>query len=108
MSPPPIPAASSNKKAPTSGEPSRLEIAAKLPAAPITATACFGASFLMRCTISTARTMPITTNGISGPSTPPKMSVASDATTTLGKSFGVNWPPIAKPSAGLWPPDPGR
>ena len=108
MRPPPIPAASNSKKAPTTGDPSKVEMAAKLPAAPMITMACLGASFLIRRTIDAARTMPITTSGISGPSTPPKLSVASEATRTLGRSFAVKSPPIAKPSAGLWPPVPGR
>ena len=45
---PPSPAASISRNAPTSGEPRSVLIAAKLPAAPITATAFAGASFLRR------------------------------------------------------------
>ena len=41
---PPIPAASMSRNAPTSGEPSSVAIAAKLPAAPITMAAIGGAS----------------------------------------------------------------
>ena len=54
---PPRPAASISRKAPTNGEPSRVLIAAKLPAAAMTVAAMGGASRAARLTAS-----PITVN----------------------------------------------
>ena len=99
--PPPIPAASSSKNAPASGEISRVAMAAKLPAAPITMMACSGASRLIRCTISTAMPAPMRTSGASGPSTAPKHKVASAAMKMPGRSIAFTVPAGLSPSAGL-------
>ena len=107
--PPPIPAASISRNAPTSGEPSRVLMAAKLPAAPITTTAISGASRLSRWMASTPAPLPIAISGASGPSTTPRLRVAKEAMMMPGSSIGSTGPPDAlKPSAGLWPPVPGR
>ena len=82
--------------------------AAKLPAAPITTTAIWGASRLSRCTASTPSPLPIAISGASGPSTTPRLSVAKDASTMPGSSIGGTGPEDLKPSAGLCPPVPGR
>ena len=106
--PPPMPAASSSRNAPTSGLTSSVEMAAKLPAAPMTSTAWAGASFLTRCTISAATPPPIAIRGASGPRTAPKHRVAREAQTMAGKSRAATVPPGLNPSAGWWPPVPGR
>ena len=105
---PPSPAASMSRNAPTRGEPRSVLIAAKLPAAPITAIACAGASFLTRRTARTPRPLPIAISGASGPSTTPKHRVAREANTMPGSSIGSTGPPVLNPSAGLWPALPGR
>jgi len=85
---PPIPAASISRNAPTIGEPRSVLIAAKLPAAPITAIAIAGASRLTSRTVKTPRPLPIAISGASGPSTTPSESVAKDARTIPGSSIG--------------------
>ena len=52
--------------------------------------------------------LPIAISGASGPSTAPNESVASAARKTPGSSIGGSGPPVWKPSAGEWPPVPGR
>ena len=47
-------------------------------------------------------------SGASGPSTTPKTSVPREASTTPGSSAGGSGPVVLKPSAGEWPPVPGR
>ena len=105
---PPRPEASSSRNAPISGEPSSELIAAKLPAAAITAAALGGASAAASATASTPSPLPMRISGASGPSTAPKPSVASAASSTPGSSIGGSGPPALKPSAGEWPPMPGR
>ena len=106
--PPPIPETSISKKAPTIGEPSRVEMAAKLPEAPMTSAAIGGASRLTRWTQSTPSPPPIRTSGASGPRTIPRLRVISDAATMPNSSIGGGLPAFLKPSAGEWPPWPGR
>ena len=108
ISAPPSPPASIIRNAPAIGEPSSVEIAAKLPAAPITTLAIWGASRLMRCTASTPIPLPIAISGASGPSTTPRLRVAKEARMMPGSSIGCTGPPVLKPSAGLWPDVPGR
>ena len=105
---PPSPAISMRRNAPTSGEPSSVAMAAKLPAAPMTATAMCGASFLTRCIASTPSPLPIAISGASGPSTTPRLSVASAAAAMPKSSIGGMGPDDLKPSEGSWPPVPGR
>ena len=81
---PPRPEASSSRKAPISGEPSSELIAAKLPVAAIIAAAVGGASLAASLTASTPRPLPMRISGASGPSTAPKASVASAASSTPG------------------------
>ena len=105
---PPSPAISMRRKAPTSGEPRRVAMAAKLPAAPITTAAMGGASRLTRCMARTPSPLPMAISGASGPSTTPRLSVANAAATTPKISMGCTGPPDLKPSEGSWPPVPGR
>ena len=97
-----------SRNAPRIGDPNSVAMAAKLPAAPITITAISGASFLTRRTASTPSPLPMAMSGASGPRTAPRHSVASEATTTPGRSMGSVAPAVLKPSAGLWPPVPCR
>ena len=86
-----------------------MEIAAKLPAAAITAVAWAGASRLARRTANPASPAPSAISGASGPSTAPKPRVASAASATPGISIGVGAAaPAWNPSAGECPPRPGR
>ena len=103
-----MPAASSSRNAPSSGEPSSALIAAKLPVAHITAAAIGGASRAASRTASTPSPLPSRISGASGPSTAPNASVASAASTTPGSSMGGSGPDVWKPSAGECPPVPGR
>ena len=105
---PPMPDASISRNAAGSGEPNSVLMAAKLPAAPITRLAWAGASRLASCTASTPRPPPIAISGASGPSTTPRLSVANAASAMPGRSIGCTMPPVFSPSAGEWPPVPGR
>ena len=105
---PPSPAISIRRKAPRIGEPSNVLTAAKLPAAPMTTLACAGASFLTRWTTSTARPLPIAMSGASGPSTTPLDKVTNEAMTMPGSMSADGAPSDLNPSAGSWPPVPGR
>ena len=105
---PPKPATSIRRNAPTRGEPRRVLMAAKLPAAPMTTVACAGASFLTRCTMSTASPPPIAMRGASGPRTAPRQRVRSAAMTMPGNISVVGAGLDLKPSAGECPPVPGR
>ena len=106
---PPIPATSMIRKAPSTGEPSSVLMAAKLPADAMIICAVGGASFLARRTVSAASPPPIATRGASGPTTAPRLSVAKAAKAMPGSSRPAAGPPPAvKPSAGEWPPLPGR
>ena len=106
---PPSPVASITSTAPITGEPKIDETAAKLPAAAISPTACSGASRLTRRIASVPSPSPSASNGPSGPSTSPNPSVAAAANSTPGRSIGrVGGPPALSPSAGTWPPCPGR
>ena len=82
---PPRPEASSSRNAPGSGEPSSELMAAKLPVAAITAAAVGGASRAVSLTASTPSPLPMRINGASGPSTAPKASVASAASSDAGE-----------------------
>ena len=105
---PPRPAASMMITAPTTGEPKSDEIAAKLPAAAIIPSACWGTSFLTSRIARIPRPTPSAISGASGPSTSPRPTVARAASSTPGRSIGcVGVPPTARPSAGTWPPRPG-
>ena len=93
-----MPAASMIRKAPSSGEPSRVLIAAKLPADAMIVSAIGGASFFTRCTVSAARPPPIAISGASGPSTAPRLSVASAARTMPGQlPVDRRTPPVVEP-----------
>jgi len=106
---PPIPAASMIKNAPSTGEPSSVLIAAKLPADAMIVRAIGGASFFARRTVSAARPPPIAIRGASGPSTAPRLSVVSAASEMVRSSPPVGGPPPAlNPKAGECPPLPGR
>jgi hypothetical protein len=83
------------------GEPKRVLMAAKLPAAPMTTLAVAGASFLTKCTAKTPIPLPIAISGASGPRTTPRLSVANAAITMPGRSTGAVAPDALKPSAGL-------
>jgi hypothetical protein len=105
---PPIPAISMIRKAASTGEPSSVLIAAKLPADAMIITAIGGASFFARRTVNAASPAPIAISGASGPSTAPRPSVVNAASAMPGSSRPVNGaPPVLKPNAGEWPPLPG-
>ena len=93
---PPIPAASMIRNAPSTGEPSSVLIAAKLPADAMTVMAIGGASFLARRTVSAPSPPPIAMRGASGPSTAPRLSVVSAARAMAGSSR-----PVGRTTAGL-------
>ena len=106
---PAMPAASMMRNAPSSGEPNNVLIAAKLPAEAMIVTAIGGASFFASRTVSAASPPPMAMSGASGPSTAPRLRVASAASATPGRSRSRGAaPPMAKPSAGEWPAVPGR
>ncbi len=69
---PPRPVASMSRNAPAIGEPNRVLMAAKLPAAAITVAAVGGASRLARRTAMTPRVPPMAISGASGPRTTPE------------------------------------
>ena len=106
---PPSPVASISRKAPVRGEPSRVAMAAKLPAAATTVWVRAGASRLASRTAMTPSPPPRAISGASGPRTTPRLRVAKAASTMPGSSMGLAGPPPAlNPSAGEWPPVPGR
>src|SRR3954452_18111189 len=106
---PPRPDASMRKKAPTIGEPIRALMAAKLPAAATTIVVLGGASLAETRTAQNARPPPRAMSGASGPRTTPDASVANAARTIPGSWIGVGGPaPALNPSAGEWPPAPGK
>ena len=106
---PPIPATSMIRKAPRMGDPSRVLIAAKLPADAITVWAIGGASFLTRRTVRAASPPPRAISGASGPSTAPRLRALRAARPTPASSDPFGAPaPAWKPKAGEWPPLPGR
>ena len=82
--------------------------AAKLPVAAMTAPVLAGTSRFDSLTASTARPPPRAITGASGPMTTPSARPASDASRMPGSSARVATPPALKPSAGEWPPRPGR
>lgn len=91
------------------GEPSRVLMAAKLPAPASTATAWGGTSRrLANRTARAASPPPSAMSGISGPRTAPKARVARPARSTPGSCAAPGAPCTAKPSAGEAPPFPGR
>ena len=99
---PPSPEASIRRKAPSSGDPSSVLMAAKLPAAATTVLVLAGASRFSRRTARTPSPPPMAIRGASGPSTTPRLRVASEARMTPGSSAGEGAPPPAlNPSAGL-------
>ena len=85
---PPMPAASSRRNAPSSGEPKSALTAAKLPVVDITTATIGGESRAASRTASTPSPLPIAISGASGPSTAPNASVASAASRTPGSSIG--------------------
>jgi hypothetical protein len=105
---PPRPEASINRNAAASGDPNRALMAAKLPAAPTTWTACCGPSFLASRTTAAARPPPSAIKGASGPMTAPSANPASAARATPGSSEISGGPLMWNPSAGECPPRPGR
>ena len=76
------------RNAPSTGEPSSVLIAAKLPADAMIVSAIGGASFFARCTVSAASPPPIAISGASGPSTAPRLSVVSAARMIAGELRG--------------------
>ena len=80
-----MPAASMIRNAPSSGEPSSVLMAAKLPAEAMMVSAIGGASFLIRRTVRAARPPPIAISGASGPRTAPRLSVGKAATIDAGQ-----------------------
>ena len=106
---PPSPEASISRNAPSSGEPSSVLMAAKLPAAATTVAVLGGASRLTRRTARTPSPPPRAIRGASGPSTTPRLKVANAASTMPGSSTGAGGPsPALNPSAGEWPPCAGQ
>ena len=106
---PPIPAVSMIRNAPSTGEPNKVLIAAKLPAAVIIVIAVGDGSFLVLRTVNAARPPAIAISGASGPSTAPRPRVASAARTTPPSSRPLNGPPpVWSPNAGECPPLPGK
>ena len=92
------------RKAPASGLPSSVLIAAKLPAPAMTTVAMGGASLFTRWTVSAPSPPPMAMSGASGPSTAPRARVAMEARTTPGRSIASGGPPpTLKPSAGECP-----
>ena len=85
---PPSPEASINRKAPRMGEPSRVLMAAKLPAEAMTMAAVGGASRLARWTASMPNPPPMAMSGASGPRTTPRLKVASEARKTPAARSG--------------------
>ena len=83
------------RKAPSTGEPSSVLIAAKLPADAMIVTAIGGASFFTRCTVNAARPPPMAISGASGPRTAPRLSVVNAARMTPGSSRSTGGPPPA-------------
>jgi hypothetical protein len=97
------------RNAPSTGEPSNVLTAAKLPAEARIVTAIGAASFLARRTASAPNPAPIAINGASGPRTAPRLSAAIAARAMPGRSRPTGAPPPAwNPKAGEWPPFPGR
>lgn len=106
---PATPAASISRKAAISGDPMRVLMAAKLPAAPTTATACAGTSRGSSRVTTTPSPPPRAMSGASGPITAPSASPARAAKKMPGSSDGGGEPwPASRPSAGDSPPVPGR
>ena len=93
---PPMPAASMSRKAPLSGDPNRALIAAKLPAAATTASACAGTSRRASRTVAAARPPPIAISGASGPTTAPKPRL-----TTRGRRDAEERQGGGRPAAGV-------
>ena len=87
------PATSMIRNAPSTGEPSSVLIAAKLPAEAMIIRAIGGASFLTRRTVSAPSPPPMAISGASGPSTAPRPSVAKAARIMPGSSRPVAGPP---------------
>ncbi len=84
-------------------------MALKLPAAAMTVAVCGGASRAARRTAQTPSPPPRAMSGASGPITTPRLRPARAARKMLGSSIGVGGAsPGVNPSAGDWPPRPGR
>ena len=101
------PDASSSRNAPSSGEPSSELIAAKLPAAAITAAAVGGRVARREAHGQHAEPAAHRISGASGPSTAPKPAWRARRAPRRGARSGQR-PAALKPSAGEWPPVPGR
>ena len=82
---PPKPMTSIIRNAPSNGLPKRKLMAAKLPAAPITITACAGASRFARVTARAPRPPPRASRGASGPITAPSPIEATAARIDTGQ-----------------------
>ena len=104
---PPIAVASIRITAAISGEEKMNDIAAKLPAAVTSISACGGVSRRARLIIAPATPAPNTISGASGPSTSPNPIVARPARATPGTMSGPDGPPVDRPFAGMCPPSPG-
>ncbi len=86
---PAIPAASMMRNAPSTGDPSRVLTAAKLPAEAMTVRAIGVASFLTSRTVSAASPDPMAISGASGPSTAPRLVTAESQPRLLVRSAGA-------------------
>ena len=103
------PATSMIRNAARSGEPKSVLMAAKLPAEAMMVSAIGGASLLISRTVSAASPPPMAISGASGPRTAPRLSVASEARMTPGRSRSTGRPPsVWNPKAGECPQLPGR
>ena len=106
--PPPSPEASSSKNAPRSGEPRSELIAAKLPAPAITARAVSGASRAANRMASAPSPLPSRISGASGPMHHSKAQPGQRGEHHSRELAGREHAPGLNPSAGEWPPMPGR
>ena len=90
------------------GEAKSSEIAAKAPAAAITSKAWSGTGLRASEIEATAIPEPRAISGASGPTTVPRPIEARPASATPGTVIGLIGPLACRPSAGRWPPFPGR
>ena len=98
---PPMAIASIRITAAINGEEKMNDIAAKLPAAVTSVSACGGISRRAKLIIPPASPAPNTISGASGPSTSPKPIVARPARSTPGTMSGPERPPVDRPRAGM-------
>ena len=96
------------ERARPAASPSSVLIAAKLPVGRDHGGRAERGSRATSRTASTPARRPSAISGASGPSETPRPSVASAASAIPGISIGGIGPDALKPSAGEWPPVPGR